>query len=168
MSAIRGVMYIIAEIVGAWFGWLIFSAFHVAGGESAYAVPTIAEIGDGQFWVFAMVELLGAVIIAFFFTRALKFKRSVFTFAATVTGGLALAAIVGYIISAAFFNLQNNFVFNPAVALMFQIFPTSGEGFGEILGGVCQALSIWMVFPAIGGVIGFYLSDFTAKLSGEE
>ena len=51
---------------------------------------------------------------------------------------------------------------------MMQIFPTAGESFGEILGGICQALSIYAVFPMIGGVIGFYLSDFTSKLSGEE
>ena len=31
MSVIRGVMYIIAEIVGAWLAWLIFNSFHLAG-----------------------------------------------------------------------------------------------------------------------------------------
>ena len=51
---------------------------------------------------------------------------------------------------------------------MFQIFPTAGESFGEIMGGVCQALSIYALLPMIGGVVGFYLSDFTSKLSGEE
>ena len=169
LSVIRGVMYIIAEVVGAWIGWLIFNSFHVAGGEAAMAVPTMTAVGENQFWIFTLVEFLGAIAIAFFFARALKYKRSVFTFATTAVGGMIFAVFIGYIVSAAFFeNLTGNFTFNPAVALMLQIFPTAGEGFGEILGGVCQALTIYALFPMLGGVIGFYLSDFTSKLSGED
>ena len=168
MSVIRGIMYIIAEVIGAWLGWLIFNGFHLAGGETAYEIPAITAIGEGQFWLFTMVELLGAAIIAFFFARALKYKRSVFTFAAVVAGGLVAATLIGYVVSAAFLGLNNNFIMNPAVAMMMQIFPTAGENFGEILGGICQALSVFAIFPMIGGVIGFYLSDFTSKLSGEE
>ena len=169
MSVIRGVMYIIAEIVGAWLGWLIFNAFHLAGGDTAMVdVPVMAEIAEGNFWVTAMVELLGAVIIAFFYARALKYKRSVFTFGATIAGGLALAIVLGYVVSAAFVGLNSNFIFNPASALMLQIFPTAGENFGEIMGGVCQALSVYALIPMIGGVCGFYLSDFMGKLSSEE
>ncbi|MBR3143758.1 aquaporin [Candidatus Saccharibacteria bacterium] len=168
MSVIRGIMYIIAEVVGAWLGWLIFNSFHMAGGETASAVPTLTAIEEGQFWLFAMVELLGAVIIAFIFARALKYKRSVFTFAVTATGGVILAVLAGYMVSAALLGLNNNFIFNPAVALMYQIFPTSGDGFGEIMGGVCQALSVYALLPMIGGVVGFYLSDFMGKLSCEE
>ena len=167
MSVIRGVMYIIAEIIGAWFGWLIINGFHLAGGETAMDVPAMAAVTENGFWPIAMVELLGAIIIAFFFARALAFKRSVFTFATVVTGGILLAFIVGFIASAAFLGLNNNSVLNPAVAIMLQIFPTAGDSFGEILGGICQALSIYAILPMLGGVIGFYLSDFTAKLSGE-
>ena len=168
MSVARGIMYIIAEVIGAWLGWLIFNAFHLTGGESAYDVPTMSAIAENGMWIVTMVELLGAIIIGFFFSRALKYKRSVFTFAATAAGGVALAVVLGYVVSAAFLGLNNNFIFNPALAMMYQIFPTAGESFGEILGGICQALSIYALFPMIGGVIGFYLSDFTSKLSGEE
>jgi glycerol uptake facilitator protein len=165
MSVIRGVMYIVTEVVGAWLGWLIFNAFHLAGGETAYDIPTITAIGEGGFWTVALIELLGAAIIAFFFARALKYQRSVFTFAAVTAGGICLAMVVGYVISAAFVGLNNNFIYNPAVALMMKNFPSSGDSFGEILGGICQALSAYALIPMIGGVIGFYLSDFTAKLT---
>lgn len=168
MSAIRGVMYIIAEIVGAWLGWLIFNSFHLAAGEAAYDVPMMAEIAEGGFWPVAFIELLGAVIIAFFFARALKYKRSIFTFAATISGGIIFAIVAGYVISAAFFGLSSNFIFNPAAALMFQIFPTAGESFLEILGGIAQALAAYALLPMIGGVVGFYLADFTSCLSAEE
>ena len=168
MSVIRGVMYIIVEIVGAWLGWLIFNAFHLAGGDTAYAIPTMAEVAEGKFLIMALVELFGAILIGFFFARAIHYKRSVFTFAAVVAGGMVCAILLGFIVSAAFLGAQSNFVFNPAAAMMFQIFPVAGEGFGEIFGGICQALTIYALFPMIGGVVGFYLSDFTSKLSNEE
>lgn len=168
MSVIRGIMYIIAEVIGAWLGWLIFNGFHLAGGETAYDVPAMAALAEGNFWLVSMIELLGAAIIAFFFARALKYKRSVFTFGAVVAGGMSIAVVIGYVVSAAFLGLNNNFIFNPAVATMLQIFPTAGENFGEILGGICQALSLYAIIPMIGGVVGFYLSDFTGKLSDEE
>lgn len=168
VSVIRGIMYIIAEIVGAWLGWLIFNAFHNAGGENAYEVPTMTAIAEGKFLITALIELLGAAITAFFFARALKYKRSVFTFGAVVAGGVILSILTGYVISAAFLGLDKNFVFNPSIAMMLQIFPTAGGNFGEVLGGICQALAVYALFPMIGGVIGFYLSDFTSKLSGEE
>lgn len=168
MSVIRGVMYIIAEVIGAWLGWLIFNSFHLAGGDSAYEVPTMTTIEEGKFWIMASVELLGAIILAFFYARALKSTRSVFTFAVTVAGGLGVAVVIGYVVSAAFLGLNNNFIFNPATALMLKIFPTSGDNFGEIIGGICQALSAYAVLPMIGGVLGFYLSEFTSRLSGEE
>ncbi|MDO5451800.1 MAG: aquaporin [Candidatus Saccharibacteria bacterium] len=168
MSVIRGVMYIIAEVVGAWLAWMIFNGFHLAGGETAYEVPGVSALAENGFWPIAMVELLGAAMIAFFFARALKYKRSVFTFGAVVAGGIILAILTGYVVSAAFLGANNSFVMNPAAAMMLQIFPTAGENFGEILGGVCQALSLYAIIPMIGGVIGFYLSDFTSKLSGEE
>ena len=114
-----------------------------------------------------MIELVGAILIGFFFARALAYKRSVFTFAAIVAGGLALAIVFGYVVSAAFVGLSNNFIFNPAAALMYQIFPTAGESFGEVLGGICQALSAYAILPMIGGVVGFYIADFASKLSGE-
>ena len=168
ISVIRGIMYIIAEVIGAWLGWLIFNAFHLAGGETAYEVPAMTAIGENQFWLFAMIEFLGAAIIGFFAARAMQYKRSVFTYAAIIAGGIIFAVLVGYVVSAAFLGLNSNFAMNPAVAMMLQIFPTSGENFGEIFGGICQALSVFALVPMIGGVIGFYLSDFNSKLAGEE
>ena len=168
MSTIRGIVYIVAQIIGAWLGWMIFNAFHLAGGDSAYAIPQMAEVAEGNFWIVTMIELFGAALIGFFFARALTYKRSAFTFAAVVAGGIVSAVLVGYVVSAAFVSLQNNFIYNPAIAMMYQIFPTAGADFGEIFGGICQAIATYALFPMIGGVIGFYLSDFSAKLVGDK
>ncbi len=168
ISVIRGVMYIVAEVIGAWLAWLIFNGFHLAGGETAYDIPAIAELADGAFWSMAFVEILGAVVIAFLFARALRYKRSALTFGAVVAGSITLAYVVGYVASAAFLGGSNNFVMNPAIALMLQIFPSAGADFGEILGGIMQALSLYAILPMLGGVVGFYLADFTSHLSSEE
>ena len=165
ISVVRGIMYIIAEIIGAWIAWLIFSACGAMAGEAAYEGVAMAAVAEGGFWPVALIELFGAFLIGFFFSRALEYKRSVFTFAAVAAGGFALAVLVGYVASVAYFGLQNNFIFNPAVALMMQIFPQSGGSFGEILGGICQALSIYAILPMIGGVLGFWLSDFNRMIA---
>ena len=99
-------------------------------------------------------------------TKVTKGGRT-FTFAAIVAGGLALAILTGYVTSKAYLGLDSNFVYNPAAALMLQIFPTAGENFGEILGGIMQALSMYAIIPMIAGVAGFYISDVTSRLSGE-
>lgn len=168
MSVIRGIMYIIAEVVGAWLGWMIFNGFHLAGGETAYDIPAISALAENGFWPIAMIELLGGAIIAFFFARALKYKRSVFTFGAVAAGGVILAIMIGYVASAAFLGSSNSFAMNPAIAMMLQIFPSAGDDFGQIFGGICQALSLYAIIPMIGGAIGFYLSDFAGKLSAED
>ena len=165
VSVIRGIMYIIAEVVGAWLAWMIFNAFHIAGGESAYDIPTLSAIGEGKFWIVATIELVGAIIFSFFYARAQDYKRSVFTYGAVIVGGLVLAILTAYVVSAGFLGLESNFIFNPATAVMLHIFPESGKNFGEILGGICQALSAYAILPMVGGVIGFYISDFMKKLT---
>lgn len=169
ISVIRGVLYIIAQIIGAWFGWLIFNAFYVAGGDAVYAeIPVMAPVAEGGFWIVTLVEALGAAIVGYFYARSTTVKRSAFTSAAIIAGGICAAIIICYVVSAAFVSLQNNFIFNPAIALMYQIFPTAGETFGEVFGGICSALATYALFPMLFGVIGFYISDFASKLAGEE
>ena len=168
MSVIRGVMYIVAELIGAWIAFLIFSGAGAMAPESTYQGATMASITEGGFASFALVEMLGACIIGFFFARAQSYKRSAFTFAAVVAGGLALAVLVGYVISVAYFQIQNNFIYNPAIAIWMQIFPTSGADFGQVLGGICQALCVYAILPMVAGVVGFYLADFTNRIGGNE
>ena len=166
MSAIRGVLYILAQILGAWFGLLIANAFRLAG-EGSAELPAMAEVESSQFWVVTMIEFVGAIILAFFFARALVYKKSPLTFAAIVATGACIALLFAIVVSSNFVALQNNFALNPAVALMYQILPTSGDTFGAVLGGVALALVTYWIFPIIGGVIGFAISDVAGRLSGE-
>jgi glycerol uptake facilitator-like aquaporin len=179
MSAIRGVLYILAQIIGAWAGLLIVGAFKAGGGEAAEAavkLPSVTAItADTNFWLYAVLGLVSAIIIGFFFSRALRYKRSAFTFAAIVAGGVLVAMLTVFAIQTSFFdyptnyNLANNvFTFNnPALALMYQGFiPTSGE-LGAVLGQLGLNLSVFVAFPVVGSVAGFYLSEAAGRLSGD-
>lgn len=166
MSAIRGVLYLLAQVVGAWLGLTIITAFLNASG-SEVELPGMTATPDGKFWVISMLELFGAAIIGVFYSRAQQYKRSSWTFGAMVAGGIILALILVYIISANYFTLDGTFMLNPAVALMYQILPQSANGVGELLGGIGLALLTYVIFPMVGGVIGFYLSDTAQTLTEE-
>lgn len=165
MSAIRGVLYMLAQLLGAWIGALIVNAFRLGGGGAVEAV-TMAEISGDSFWAVALVELLGAFIIAFCFARAIRYaRRQPLTFGLTVASGITLAVIFGLIISQSYFGFSNSFAFNPVISLMYQILPTSAEGFGELAQLAGLALAAYVIIPIVGGIIGFFISDIVSRLS---
>ena len=168
VSPIRGTLYIIAQVLGAWIGFLIIDAFRRAGGESASALPEVTAAEDTMFWAITMVEMLGALVMGFFFARALAYKRSAFTFSAVVAGGVFVAMLIAVIVTGNFLLLQNAFVLNPAISIMFQILPSEAADFGTLLGEMGAALATYVIFPMIGATIGFYLADFASKLSGQK
>lgn len=169
MSAIRGIVYILAQVLGAWLAFLLASAFINNAGDAALAeLPKMSEVTPEQFWMVTMLELVGAIILAFFYARAHAYKRSTLTFAFMYGTGVCVAMLFVIVMSSSFLGLQNNFMLNPAAALMYQILPTGGESFGEVLGDVCLALVTYVVLPMIGGFIGFAISDIAARLSGEK
>ena len=165
MSAIRGVLYMLAQLLGGWVGLIIINAFRLGSGTSL-PLPEMAEISGETFWAVALVELLGAVVIAFCYARATRYARkSPLTFALTVTSGITLVSIFGLVIASSFFGLSDSFVFNPIVALMYQILPTTAENFGELAQMAGLAIAAYVIIPVLGGVIGFYISDVATRLS---
>ena len=169
VSAIRGVLYIVAQVVGAWLGLIILSAFRGLG-ENAVELPAIVALEDATLWKNIFIEFLGAGVIGYFFCRAQSYKtaKGAFTYAAIVAGGVALAILFAVVVSSNYLGLQNNFVLNPAVAIMEQIFPTVSENFGELMGDVAIAAVTYIIVPMIGAVLGFAVADASEKLAGEE
>lgn len=166
MSVIKGVLYIVSQILGAWIGMLIIAKFCSAGGLGN-ELPKMAAIEDEQFWMVTMIEFFGASIIGFCFARALQYKRSSFTFSIVAAGGIVTAIIVALVISVLYAGLSSNFVLNPAVAFMYKILPTAGTEFSEVLGSIAVALTAYVIFPALGCTIGFLLSDVASFLKDE-
>lgn len=168
ISAIRGVLYILSQIVGAWLGFIVINAFRL-GAEAEASLPVIAELTDKTFMACLAIELLGATIIGFFFNRAqdYKTKHGAFTYSAIVAGGVALAVLFGIVISSNFFSLKDTFIMNPAIAIMEQIFPSTADNFNTLIGKVASASFVYILIPMIGGIVGAYISEISAKLVGE-
>lgn len=168
MSAIRGVLYMLAQVMGAWIGLIIVNTF-LQGSNSAQTVelPMMSEMASETFFSVACVELLGALVLGFFFARSLTFaKKSPLTFAFIVTSGMTLITIFGIVIAQSFFGYTDpTFIFNPAVALMYQVIPTAAENAGELIGLIGLVLSAYILIPMLGGIIGFWISDVATKLS---
>jgi glycerol uptake facilitator protein len=183
VSAIRGILYLIAQVIGAWAGFAIVNGFYNAGIASGNiaadntTLPALTATSDlaattegfSFFWTITILEFVGAIIIAFFYARALAYKRSAFTFAATVSTGVFLALLFAVVITGTYLGIQeNSFVLNPAVAFMYGVLPGSAEGFDALMNALMPMLVTYVLFPVLGGVVGFYLSDFASKLSGKE
>ena len=169
ISAIRGILYIVAQVIGAWLGLIILSGFRGLG-ENAVELPAIVALQDTTVWKNILIEFLGAGIIGYFFCRAQSYKtaKGAFTYAAIVAGGLTLAVLFCVVVSTNYIGLQNNFVLNPAVAIMEQIFPSVSGNFGELIGDVALASLTYIIVPMIGAVVGFAAADASKKLTGEE
>ena len=185
ISAIRGVLYIVAQILGAWFAFMIINGFYQAGIASgnidaaSTTLPVLTAASDlaatteefaGFFWPVTMIEFIGAIIIAFFFARALNYKRGVYTFAAIVGTGVFIAMVFAVIISSNYLGLasDNIFIMNPASALMYGMLPATADGFDALMSALMPMLVSYVVFPVLGGIIGFYVSDIASKLSRQE
>ena len=182
MSAIRGVLYLIAQVLGAWIAYLVVNAFLQAGiatgnVQSTTALPalatadsiTVATEGASYFWAITMIEFIGAIIFAFIFARALAYKRSSFTFAATVAAGMFTAILFALTISMNYLGISQEYtyVLNPATAVVYGLFPSSAEGFDALMQALMPMLVSYVIFPVLGGIVGFYASAIAGKLSGE-
>lgn len=166
MSAIRGVLYLLAQVVGAWLGVLIVSAFAKASGPDV-ELSGMTMVDETYYWTVTLVEFLGATIVGFFFARAQEYRKSALTFAAVVAGGVLVATVAVYLMLYNYFGLTGTFMMNPAIALMYQILPTSADTVGKLLLEIGKALFTYVLFPMVGGVLGFYLSDLSKTLAEE-
>lgn len=166
MSVFRGILYMIAQILGALLGFVVLNAFRMGAGTEV-EMAALVEANGEQFWAIALIELVGAIIIAFCFARSLRYARkSPLTFAYVVASAVVLITLLGIVLSQNYFGFYENMIFNPASALMYGIFPATAEGFGEIAGLTALALSAYVFVPMLGGIIGFYLSDIVTRLAG--
>ncbi len=175
MSAIRGILYFIAQALGAWGAFAIINAFAGAGATesaSAAALPALDALafdGDVNFWAIAMLEFFGATVIAFAFARALSYKKNEASFAITVATGVFTALLFAVIISGSYLGVTgNSFVLNPATAIVYGVFPSSAEGFDALMSALMPMLVAYVIMPVLGGIIGFFVSDCAAVLAEED
>lgn len=168
------VIYIAAQVLGALAAFALFSSFLgatapvtetsesvYANGQQLFHVVDISAddaATKGKEWVLFAAELIGVFALSLGVATALREKKE--RVAAAV--GVGMALLVGLLIASSITSVllvENNTTLtflNPAVALS-----------GYFAGGTNMfdlwPLMIFVVAPAVGGVLGFALSDVFAK-----
>lgn len=174
ISAIRGVLYMLAQIIGAWLGFMIANAFLMAGATEANALFQMEAITGETFWGVLFMELIGAVIIGYMFARAWRYHRKrPLLFAVIVAASIALPYFLctfftSYLGLQATMSASSFFIFNPAEALMYQILPSSAESFGALMQTMGMALTAYVIVPIVGGIAGNFLAEANSRLADEK
>lgn len=164
MSVARGVSYILAQFAGAWLGFLLITLFRVGSGTELEVPPSLIEVNGESFWTVVLIELMGAAILGFMFTRLTQSKsRNALTYALVMTCSAVMLYLFGAVISQNYYGLYANLVFNPASASAYSIFANLTGGFGQVM----LILLAYFVLPMVGGVLGCYIADLANALAGE-
>ncbi|MDK2899360.1 MAG: aquaporin [Patescibacteria group bacterium] len=152
----RAIGYIIAQVLGAGFAWLILSAF-MSGSNAVTGTATAssllfhaATIAEGKEWFILFAELIGSIVVAFGIASALKMKKD--KTAAAFVYGLALLIgllIAGSVTSMFLTEANTTLTFlNPAVAI-------AANGVSWY-----WSAAIYLLAPTIGAIAGFAMQDF--------
>jgi aquaporin Z len=175
ISGLKALGYVVAQIFGAIAAFALLSAFVGGaaapeatqyGAQSAPALFQATALPEGKEWYIFFAELVGALILGFAVSNALREKKdrvaAAFTVGLGIFVGLLLAA------SAAAF-VGGSAIINPAVAGALEAFKT-------VVPTVAGAswhfwpIFVYVIAPAIGAIIGFFVQDIlrTASKNDEE
>lgn len=160
MTSLQAVGYLVAQVLGAVAALGLLTAFiggapqQEATGQAGMMAPqaqslfTIAEVAGGKEWFVFFAELTGATVLGFAIATALREKRDRVAAAMTAGFGLFTAGLIAGVTAS---YVGAHAVINPAIALT-----VGAIDWGKIN---FMAISIYIIAPLIGGVIGFALSD---------
>lgn len=154
VSTKRAVFYILAQLLGAIFAFVLLSyllngtpaqvtAFGTSGKPELFKAASLVK--DKEIYAF-VASLTGLAIFGFGVASALREKKEHIAAAFTVGGSLFIALTVA----------GQYAILNPAVALTVQAFNVKPEALG-------WALAVHVAAPLIGSAIGFLLYDFLRR-----
>ena len=154
---LRALGYVIAQVLGAAFAFVVLSAFiggaavseeAVAFGQAAPALFSAVDVTTlaGKEWYIFFAELVGTLILAFAIANVLRETQD--RAAAALTGGLGIFIALTVAVSAASY-VGATAAINPAIAVTLQAYSWS----------TIWPFAIYAVAPVIGGVAGFLLHD---------
>ncbi len=158
LSNLRALSYVLAQVLGAAAGFVLLSTYMNANAPDASSAAALqaqspevfklAALTEKNHWFVFFAELLGAALLAFAFSGALREKTD--RVAKAMTYGFAVLA-AGLTAGVAATSVKAQGVFNPAVAAA-----ASAVDWTKI---DWFAVAVYMVAPVIGGIIGFALRD---------
>lgn len=157
ITLIHAIGYIIVQLLGAATAYLVLNTFLNANESSAQlsaAAPSLfhaAEVVKGKEWYLFFTELLGSSVLALGVASALRSKGNKTVAAFSAGFAILLALYVAMSITTVLLN-ENGVTLtflNPAIA-----FALNGLEFKA------WTLSIYVLAPALGGIIGFAVQEF--------
>lgn len=160
ITPLRSLAFMLAQVLGAVLAYTVFSAYVNAAGaggaEDAFAQPavelfTATAIPEGKEWGLFFAEVIGVTILGFAFASAYRARQNRATYALTVGFGLFVALIISGATAA---YIGGGTVLNPAVAVSLQAIQFN-----------VWAIAIYVIAPAIGGIVGYLLHDTIYNVS---
>lgn len=153
IGSLRMIGYIVAQVLGAVAAWLTLNAFLHSAQSSSVSGQTLfhaATITSGKEWPLFFAELLGATILGLGLAVALRMKREKLSAAFTYGLAILIALLVaGWVTSMSLTESNTGLSFlNPAIAI-------AANG----LSWNMWPIAIYIIAPALGGIIGFALQD---------
>lgn len=153
---LRGVGYIIAQLLGAALAFVVLSAF-IAGaslseeaelfGQTAPVLFSAVDVATltGKEWYVFFAEVLGTAILGFAIAFASRTKDAL---TAAFAGGLGIFVALMVAVSAANY-VGGSAILNPAVAVALQAFNLD----------TFWPFAAYAIAPVLGGVVGFIIHD---------
>lgn len=165
ISVVKGLLYIVAQFIGAWLGLLVIVLFRNGSGSPLEIPVELIEVDSTSFLSVALIELMCAIILGFMFTRASsKIKKNkALSYAMVMACCVSFIFLLSIIISQSYFGLYASLVFNPAIASVYPIFSNLAGGVGQ----VALILLTYFIIPIVGGIVGTILSDLATHLVGD-
>jgi glycerol uptake facilitator-like aquaporin len=152
---IRALSYIVVQLLGATVAYLVLNTFlHANSSATASAAPKLlsaAEIVKGKEWYLFFAELLGSAVLVLGVATAIRAKGNKIVAAFSAGFGILLALYLAMSLTSPLLvasNVTLTFL-NPAIA-----FAANGLSWSE------WPLSIFVLAPLLGGIVGFVLQEF--------
>ena len=153
---LRGVGYIVAQLLGAALAFVVLSAFIAGAGVAEEAevfgqtAPVLFSAVDvatlvGKEWYIFFAEVLGASILGF---AVASMARAKDTLTSAFAGGLGIFIALMVAVSAANY-VGGSAIINPAVAIALQAYNLES----------LWPFAVYAVAPVLGGVAGFIIHD---------
>ena len=163
ISSLRAVAYLSAQVIGAMLalvvmGWFISAAPQndlsaqaaMYGGQGATQLFEVADLTGGKEVYVLVAELIGAAILGFALSSAMREKHD--RVATALTYGFSFCAAF-VIASVAASYASANVILNPAVAF------TLGAIDWNNISSQLWPFLVYILAPLIGGTLGFFIYD---------
>lgn len=168
INSVRAVSYLVAQFLGAMMGVVAMNAFvsqapevsaeAASIGQTAPQLFTAAALVEGKEWTVFMAEVVGVAVLGFAYASVLRPKVTDKIAGAFTVGGGAFLAMAFASTATAYISAAA--ALNPAMAVTIKAI--------DFADFTIWPLTVYLVAPLLGAVIGFFLYDLLRSAETEK